>query len=118
MGPVPLTQAHPALAERLRTSTPGVLNPPFRLSEWTLVMRLESYTPASFDDATAQQMAEELFYQWVNEETTRRDGRTSEFGRSDPGGMTQPSTAGLGAGDLQLKNLAAFAGSAKHHMLN
>ena len=84
VGPVPLTQAHPALAERLRTSTPGVLNPPFRLSEWTLVMRLESYTPASFDDATAQQMAEELFYQWVNEETTRRMAALRSSGAVTP----------------------------------
>ena len=71
IGPVPLTQAHPVLAERLRTSAPGLLMPPIQISKWWLVMRLESYTPASFDDATAKRMAEELFNQWVQEETTR-----------------------------------------------
>ena len=30
--------------------------------------RLESYKPASFDEATAQQMRKELFDLWVNEE--------------------------------------------------
>lgn len=72
VGPVPLTQAHPALAERLRTSPAGQLMQPFQIAEWWLVARLESYTPASFDDATAERMARELFDQWVREETTRR----------------------------------------------
>lgn len=69
VGPVPLTQAHPALAERLRTSAPGELLEPFKVSDWWLVVRLESYTPASFDEAMAEQMASELFNQWVQEET-------------------------------------------------
>ena len=69
VGPVPLTQAHPALAEKLRTSSPGELMEPFKISDWWLVVRLESYTPASFDDAMAAQMAGELFEQWVKEET-------------------------------------------------
>lgn len=74
VGPVPLSQAHAALAERLRTSTPGILVPPFLIGNWWLVLRLESYTPASFDDATAERMAEELFNQWIQEETTRKMG--------------------------------------------
>ena len=74
VGPVPLSQAHAALAERLRTSTPGILVYPFQIGNWWLVLRLESYTPASFDDATAQRMSEELFNQWIQEETTRKMG--------------------------------------------
>jgi parvulin-like peptidyl-prolyl isomerase len=72
VGPVPLTQAHPALAERLRTSHSGELMQPFQIENWWLVVRLESYTPASFDEATAERMARELFDQWVAEETTRK----------------------------------------------
>ena len=72
VGPVPLTQAHPALAERLRTSQAGELMQPFQIAEWWLVTRLESYSPASFDDATAEQMASELFDQWVREESARK----------------------------------------------
>ena len=72
VGPVPLTQAHPALAERLRTTAAGVLMQPFQIAEWWLVVRLESYTPASFDADTAQRMADELFNQWLREETSRR----------------------------------------------
>jgi parvulin-like peptidyl-prolyl isomerase len=69
VGPVPLTQAHPALAEKLRTSSPGDLLEPFKISDWWLVVRLESYTPASFDEGMSAQMAAELFDQWVQEET-------------------------------------------------
>jgi parvulin-like peptidyl-prolyl isomerase len=72
VGPVPMTQAHPALAERLRVSSPGVLLQPFQIAEWWLVARLESYAPASFDDAMAEQMASELFDQWVREETATK----------------------------------------------
>ena len=80
VGPVPLTQAHPGLAERLRTTSPGVLMQPFQLAEWWLVVRLESYTPASFDEAMAERMASELFDQWVREEASRRIRSLSEQG--------------------------------------
>jgi parvulin-like peptidyl-prolyl isomerase len=72
VGPVPLTQAHPALAEKLRTSSPGVLQEPMGIADWWLVVRLESYTPASFDDATATRMTQELFEEWVREEATHK----------------------------------------------
>lgn len=70
VGPVPLTQAHPLLSERLRISRPGELMEPFQIEEWWLVVRLESYSPASFDEATAEKMASELLHQWVLQETT------------------------------------------------
>ena len=71
IGPVPLTQAHPALAERLRTTPPGLLMEPFMIEQWWLVVRLERYTPASFNEAMAMQMASELFEERVKEETAR-----------------------------------------------
>ena len=72
VGPVPLMQAHPLLAERLRAASPGVLMEPFRIEQWWLVVRLESYSPASLDQATALQMARELFEEAVEEEVERR----------------------------------------------
>ena len=71
IGPVPLTKAHPELAERLRTSTAGELLQPFKIANWWLVTRLERYTPAIFDQAMSETMARELFDLWVNEETNR-----------------------------------------------
>jgi len=72
VGPVPLTQAHPVLAERLRTGTPGVLMEPFRIEKWWLVVRLESFTPATLNDDTAEQMARELFEEVVEEAVLQR----------------------------------------------
>ncbi|QEY32337.1 peptidylprolyl isomerase [Synechococcus sp. RSCCF101] len=71
VGPVALTQAHPTLAEKLRTCEQGTLLEPFPVADWWLVVRLERYAPASFTPAIAQQMGQELFEEWVNEETTR-----------------------------------------------
>lgn len=78
VGPVPLTQAHPQLAERLRTSSPGKLNEPFRIGEWSLVTRLESYSPATFSAEMAKQMSKELFDVWVREETDSRMSKLSQ----------------------------------------
>ena len=72
VGPVPLTQAHPALVDRLRTAPPGVVLEPFQIESWWLVVRLESLTSATFDEATAARMAQELFEQWISEQVERR----------------------------------------------
>lgn len=70
VGPVPLTQAHPLLVERLRTAPPGVVQEPFRIERWWLVFRLESLTPATFDAAMAEQMSQELFEEWLEAEVS------------------------------------------------
>ena len=72
VGPVPLLQAHPSLAELLRTSRPGQLHPPLRIDRWWLVVRLETLRSASFDDAMQKRMARELFEEWVNQEVALR----------------------------------------------
>jgi len=69
---VPLTQAHPALAEKLRISTAGELINPFQIDNWWLVVRVERYTPALFDEAMERQMSEELFNKMVSEEAAAR----------------------------------------------
>ncbi|MEB3317853.1 MAG: peptidylprolyl isomerase [Cyanobacteriota bacterium] len=71
VGPVPLLQAHPILANVLRTSQPGELRPPFAIEQWWLVVRLESLQPASFDDAMQTRMTHELFEEWVEEDVQR-----------------------------------------------
>ncbi len=72
VGPVPLLQAHPTLAERLRTIRPGELQPPLAIEQWWLVLRLETLRSASFDEEMRQRMARELFEEWVEEEVRRR----------------------------------------------
>ena len=68
VGPVPLVQAHPALAEQLRTIRPGQVQAPLRIEQWWLVVRLESLRSASFDTEMRDRMARELFDEWVDEE--------------------------------------------------
>jgi parvulin-like peptidyl-prolyl isomerase len=67
VGPVPLTQAHPQLAARLRSAPVGLTQEPFQIEQWWLLFRLESLTPASFDETMAQQMSQELFEQWLEQ---------------------------------------------------
>lgn len=67
IGPVPLNQAHPQLAERLRITAPGQLVPPFQIDNWWLVARVERLIQASLDDATRERMCRELFDDWVND---------------------------------------------------
>ena len=43
---------------------------PFRLAEWWLVVRLERYSPATFTDEVSDQMCQEMFDVWIDEETT------------------------------------------------
>lgn len=69
VGPKPLIQAHPQLAERLRTSAEGQLIEPFPLLSWWLVARVERHLPARFSPQIADQMARELFQEWVSEQT-------------------------------------------------
>ena len=82
VGPVPLTQAHPLLAEKLRTNPTGKLMEPFSIGDWWLIARLERYEPARFDQSVAEQMALELFQEWVEEESRAKlqalSGSTSE----------------------------------------
>ena len=68
VGPAPILQAHPALAERLRTSRPGQLSPPLQIEQWWLVVRLEVMRPATFDEAMQERMGLELFEEWVEEQ--------------------------------------------------
>ena len=69
VGPVSMTQAHPAWVEKLQVAKPGVLLEPFRISDWWLVVRLERYEPATFSDVVSDQMCQEMFDAWLDEET-------------------------------------------------
>jgi parvulin-like peptidyl-prolyl isomerase len=75
VGPVPLTQAHPILVEKLRTSKPGQLLEPFRILDWWLVVRLEHHIPATFNEGVAAELANELLEEWLREEVASKMSR-------------------------------------------
>ena len=72
VGPVPMTQAHPAVAETLRVSKPGRLNRPMKLGELWLILRLESYKPAIFNPEMSQRLTHEMFNNYVNTKVSER----------------------------------------------
>lgn len=65
VGPMPLTQPNPVLAEKLLYSQPGQLHPPIRLDEWYVIVRLEKLIPARLDEATRQRLLDRLFEAWI-----------------------------------------------------
>jgi parvulin-like peptidyl-prolyl isomerase len=65
LGPVPLTQPHPVIAEKLFRSQPGQLLPPTKIGEWYVILRLEKLIPAQLDDLTRQKLLDDLFEAWI-----------------------------------------------------
>lgn len=65
VGPVPLTQAHPDLAEKLRISQPGQLWPPFRLQNIWLIVKLEQLHRSQLDDQQRRNLIDELHDDWM-----------------------------------------------------
>jgi len=71
LGPVPLSQPHPAISKILSVSQPGQLWAPRGLAEWTVIIRLEKFIPAQLDDQMRQALINELFETWLREETVK-----------------------------------------------
>ena len=69
VGPISLAKAHPILAEKLRVAQPDILLEPFQISDWWLIVRLEHFEPAAFTDEVSDQMCQDIFNSWINEET-------------------------------------------------
>ncbi len=90
VGPVPLLQAHPNLAQRLRTHPPGQLIEPFQIEQWWVVVRVENYTPAVLNDNTRMAMAKELFEQWLEEELKIKLAQTAQQLQSNQQGADRP----------------------------
>ena len=58
--------------ESLRTAPRAQLQEPFQVEQWWLLFRLESLTPATFDEPMALQMSQELFEQWLEQAVEAR----------------------------------------------
>ena len=67
LGPVPLSQAHPVLVDKLRTSQPGQLWEPFFLKDIWVILRLDQWVGARLDETTRQQLLDELLNEWVHQ---------------------------------------------------
>ena len=56
LGPVPLSELHPALAKLLQVSQPGRLWPPKKLDGWWVLVRLEKLQPATLTPALQERL--------------------------------------------------------------
>lgn len=68
IGPVPMSQPHPALAEKLRHCQPGQLLSPTRMGEWYVLLRLDAITPACLNDAMRQTLLDDCFETWLQDQ--------------------------------------------------
>lgn len=84
VGPVALDRANPILVEKLRSRPVGSLMEPFKIQQWWLVVRLEQYKAAQFDQAMAQRMSLELFDEWISEELASNVARLMSSETSTP----------------------------------
>jgi parvulin-like peptidyl-prolyl isomerase len=97
LGPVTISQPHPAIAQKLTISQPGQLWPPMKLDEWFVIVRLEKLIPAQLDDAMRSTLLNHLFETWLAEEMnkaqlTLHQEEESEMGRWGDGEVgTHPS---------------------------
>ena len=71
LGPMPFTQGHPALMNCLRNSKPREINKPLNIEDLWLVTRVESIVQASLTSEMELQMAKEIFYEWLQEESKK-----------------------------------------------
>ena len=65
-GPTAISSVPAALAQPLRSSSPGTLLEPLQVQKNWLVVRLEKFQPTQFDAAMEQRMCLELFQQEVD----------------------------------------------------
>ena len=84
VGPVALDRANPILVEKLRSRPVGTLLEPFKIQQWWLVVRLEQYKAAQFDQAMAQRMSLELFDEWISEELASNVARLMSSDTNTP----------------------------------
>ena len=66
IGPVPITQGHPSLADKLRVMQQGELSEPFLLDNWWCIIRLEKLINPSFNETIKSQMCKEIFDEEIN----------------------------------------------------
>ena len=67
IGPIELGQTNPVLAERLKSSKPGKIWPPFELENWWILLRLERYMPAKLNDTMRNRLVNEMYESWILE---------------------------------------------------
>ena len=67
IGPAPLGAAHPKLIQFLKNKPIGEVQPPIKIEDSYVIVRLESMDPAQLDDFMREKMTQELFNNWLDQ---------------------------------------------------
>ena len=70
IGPTSLIHTHERIRETLISAEQGILQEPFLVGKWWVLLRLECRDPVKYDNQIHQQMAIELFDLWIENECT------------------------------------------------
>ncbi|HAA30179.1 MAG TPA: group 1 glycosyl transferase, partial [Cyanobacteria bacterium UBA8553] len=68
IGPSALSSPHPKLTRILTVSQLGQISPPTQLGEWWVIVRVEEFLSAQFDEPMRQRLLDELFFSWLHEQ--------------------------------------------------
>ena len=71
LGPVPLSQPHPAISKLLSVSHSNQLWTPRPLAEWMVIIRLEEFRPAQLDESMRLHLINELFETWLAQQISQ-----------------------------------------------
>ena len=72
IGPVPLSQPHPAIRHLLTVSQSGQFWSPRCIDEWTVIVRLDRLVPVQLNAAVEQYLLDELFEAWMQAEVAQQ----------------------------------------------
>ncbi|AFY70890.1 hypothetical protein Pse7367_2634 [Thalassoporum mexicanum PCC 7367] len=68
LGPTPLHNLHPSIAQHLLIAKPGQIQPPISIDKWYILLRLEQKQAAVLDDVMRQSLLGQLFQQWLEQQ--------------------------------------------------
>ena len=72
IGPVLLSSLHPILAKNLAESRSGQLLQPIQIEQWHIIARLEELIIPELDPKISQQLLNELFNNWLQEQVKEK----------------------------------------------
>lgn len=65
IGPIEVTKLHSKLAQMLLTCEPGKIQPPIRVDQWIVILKLERMIPATLNDGLRERLMEQQFQEWL-----------------------------------------------------
>ena len=71
IGPMELGKINPVIANKLLTSSPGQLWPPFEIEGWWVIIRLERTIPSTLNDQMKERLLNDMYEEWMRLKITK-----------------------------------------------